>query len=335
MAKRVAAKHVECKLDFQHKLALMIIATHSGKFHADDIWAVVVLDILFPDCELVRTRDEEKIRQADFAVDVGGIWDPQAGRFDHHQKGFEGARNSGVVYASAGLVWKEYGARCVVRLAESELGQNISPAAAQEMAYAIDGDVVQYLDMSDTGAARNAPGGYGLSAVISGFNPNWLDEQAAGSVAAIEAMRMQRFRRAMEFMRDVLVNQVRYRVGGMLAVEQVRRAEQMEDGRLLFLENGALPWATVVRKEMPRVLFVVSHNVPEQRYMLHTVPATADTFESRKDLPAAWAGLRDAELAAVTGVPDAGFCHNNLFIASAASFEGVLKMAQLALKEPD
>lgn len=311
----------------------MIIATHSGKFHADDIWAVVVLDILFPGSELVRTRDAEKIRQADFAVDVGGIWDPQAGRFDHHQKGFEGARNSGVVYASAGLVWKEYGARCVARLAESELEQAISADAAQEMAYAIDADVVQYLDMSDTGAAKSAPGGYGLSAVISGFNPNWLDEQSAGNVADIEAMRMQRFRRAMEFMRDVLVNQVRYRVGGMLAVEQVRQAKQLEDGRLLFLENGALPWSTVVRKEMPRVLFVISHNVPEQRYMLHTVPAAADTFESRRDLPAAWAGLRDVELAAVTGVPDAGFCHNNLFIASAASFEGALKMARLALKE--
>ena len=312
----------------------MIIATHSGKFHADDIWAVVVLDILFPGCELVRTRDTEKIRQADFAVDVGGIWEPQAGRVDPHQQGFEGARNSGVIYASAGLVWKEHGARCVARLAEAELGHAISSDMAQEMAYAIDADLVQYLDMSDTGAAKNAPGGYGLSAVISGFNPNWLDEQAAGGVAAIETMRMRRFRRAMEFMRDVLVNQVRYRVGGMLAVEQVRQAEQMEDGRLLFLENGALPWSTVVRKEMPRVLFVISHNVPEQRYMLHTVPATADTFESRKDLPAAWAGLRDAELAAVTGVPDAGFCHNNLFIASAASFEGVLKMARLALKEP-
>lgn len=310
----------------------MIIATHSGKFHADDVWAVAVLDVLFPGCTLIRTRDPEKIRAADFAVDVGGIWDPQAGRFDHHQKGFAGARQSGVVYASAGLVWKEHGARCVAQLAGAHAGCELSDEQARQIAYAIDGDLVQYLDMADTGAAKNAPGGYGLSAVVSGFNLNWLDEQRAGGAAEVEALRQQRFLRAMEFMRDILVNAVVYRVGSMLAVEQVRAAERLEDGRLLLLKNGAMPWSSIVRNDMPKVLFVISYDVTEQRYMIHTVPAAADTFEARKDLPAAWAGLRDAELAAVTGVPDAIFCHNNLFIAAAKSFDGILRMAKLALE---
>jgi uncharacterized UPF0160 family protein len=113
----------------------------------------------------------------------------------------------------------------------------------------------------------------------------------------------------------------------------VRQSEVLEGGRLLLLKNSALPWAGVVRKEMPKVLFVVSHNLSEQRYMLHTVPANPDTFEARADLPAAWAGLRDAELAAVTGVPDAGFCHNGRFIAAAKTYEGALAMARLALQE--
>ena len=311
----------------------MIIATHSGKFHADDVWAVTVLDILFPDCTLVRTRDMQKIDAADFAVDVGGIWDAQTRRFDHHQKGFDGARPSGVVYASAGLVWQEYGARCVAKIAECRTGYAISSEKAQQIACAIDGDLVQYLDMSDTGAARNAPGGYGLSAVVSGFNPTWVDEQQAGDAAAAEALRLAQFRRAMEFVADIMVNAVKYRVGSMRAVEQVRQSERLEEGRLLFLKNGALPWASVVRNEMPKVLFVISYNTTEQRYMIHTVPATVDTFEARKDLPEAWAGLRDEELAAVTGVPDAMFCHNNLFIAAAKSFEGILKMARMALDE--
>jgi uncharacterized UPF0160 family protein len=55
-------------------------------------------------------------------------------------------------------------------------------------------------------------------------------------------------------------------------------------------------------------------------------------IKTRADLPEAWAGLRDAELAAVTGVPDAGFCHNGRFIAAAKSFEGVRAMAKLALQ---
>lgn len=310
----------------------MIIATHSGKFHADDVWAVTVLDLVFPGCELIRTRDPERIRTADFAVDVGGIWDPKAGRFDHHQKGFSGSRQSGVTYASAGLVWKEHGARCVALITGEYTGIALDARNAQEIAYAIDADLVQYLDMADTGAARNAPGGYGLSAVISGFNPIWMDERQAQSVDAMEAMRLHQFRRAMDFIADILRNQVKYRVGSMLAVEQVRRAKQLEGGRLLYLENASLPWTVVVRNEMPQILFVISYSMAEQRHMLHTVTATAESFEARKNLPAQWAGLQGEELAAVTGVPDALFCHNGRFIAAAVSFEGTLHMARLALE---
>lgn len=311
---------------------MMVIVTHSGKFHADDAWAVAALKILFPDAQVVRTRDPARVEAADFAVDVGGIWDPASGRFDHHQKGFAGARQSGVPYASAGLVWKEYGARCVMALAEQHTGHRLSGEKAAEMAYAIDADVVQYLDLSDVGAAKNAPGGYGLSAVVSGFNPNWLDEQRLGYGQAEEAHRLSQFTRAMELLTDIMANAVKYRVGALLAVEQVRAGELLEDGRVLFLKNGAVPWTQVVRKEMPRVMFVISYSIAEQRHMIHTIPVSPDSFAARADLPEAWAGLRDEQLAAVTGVADAGFCHNGRFIASAKSYEGIRSMARLALQ---
>jgi len=312
----------------------MIIATHSGRFHADDVWAVATLNLLYPGSELLRTRDLEVLKGADFVVDVGGIWDAAAGRFDHHQKGFVGARDSGVVYASAGLVWKTHGPRCVERVAQQYVGQAISPEQARQIASAIDHDLVQYLDMSDTGAARNAPGSYGLSAVISGFNPTWMEEQKAGSAEAAEALRLAQFKYAMSFVEAILVNAVKYRVGAMLAASQVRQSELLEDGQLLFLKNGSLPWSSLVRHEMPTVLFVLSHSVAENRYMLHTVPTSPENFIARKDLPAAWAGLQGEELAAVTGVEDAMFCHNKRFIAAARSYEGALQMARLALEEP-
>jgi transketolase C-terminal domain/subunit len=88
---------------------IMLIVTHGGKFHADDAWAVAVIKVCTPRRELVRTRDQAIIDRGDIVIDVGGIWDPALGRFDHHQKGFSGARQSGVPYASAGLVWREYG----------------------------------------------------------------------------------------------------------------------------------------------------------------------------------------------------------------------------------
>lgn len=310
----------------------MVIVTHSGKFHADDAWAVAVLYVLFPDAEIIRTRDPAVIETADFAIDVGGIYDPSAGRFDHHQKGFSVTRQTGVPYASAGLVWREYGARCVSALAALHTGHRLSEEKAREIAYGIDADIVQYLDLSDVGVAKSAPGGYGLSAVVSGFNPNWLDEQRVGYGDAADAYRLDQFRAAMALLTHVLINSVKYRVGGLLAVEQVRQSEVLEGGKVLFLKNGALPWNQVVRKEMPKVLFVISHSIAEQRYMLHTVPTSTENFIARADLPEAWAGLRDAELAAVTGVPDAGFCHNGRFIASAKSYEGIRAMAFLALR---
>jgi uncharacterized UPF0160 family protein len=310
----------------------MVIVTHSGKFHADDAWAVAVLNVLFPGSEIERTRDQSAIDAADFAVDVGGVWDPDSGRFDHHQKGFSGARPTGVPYASAGLVWREYGARCVSALATAHTGYTLADDKAREIAYGIDADIVQYLDLSDVGAAKNAPGGYGLSAVISGFNPNWLDEQRLGYGEATDAYRLSQFRCAMALLTDILINAVKYRVGAFLAVEQVRQSELLEDGKILLLKNSALPWTQVVRKEMPQVLFVLSHSIAEQRYMLHTVPISAESFKARADLPESWAGLRDAQLAAVTGVADASFCHNGRFIAAAKSFEGARIMALLALR---
>jgi uncharacterized UPF0160 family protein len=313
----------------------MVIATHGGKFHADDAWAVAVLHILFPEHDIIRTREPALIEAADFAVDVGGIWDPASGRFDHHQKGFNGARSTGVPYASAGLVWREYGPRCVAALAALHTGHQLTDDKARDIAYGIDADIVQYLDLSDVGAAKNAPGGYGLSAVISGFNPNWLDEQRLGYGEAAEAYRLSQFRRAMALLADTMINAVKYRIGALLAVEQVRQSEAVEEGRVLLLKNSALPWTQVVRKEMPKVLFVISHNLGEQRYMLHTVPISTESFKARADLPEPWAGLRDAELAAVTGVADAGFCHNGRFIAAVKSYEGARAMASLALKAVD
>ena len=38
-----------------------LIATHSGSFHADDVFGVAVLAALFPQHRIVRTRDPQEI----------------------------------------------------------------------------------------------------------------------------------------------------------------------------------------------------------------------------------------------------------------------------------
>ena len=69
------------------------------------------------------------------------------------------------------------------------------------------------------------------------------------------------------------------------------------------------------------------------QWRIQTVPVELGSFEDRKSLPKPWAGLSDKELIDVTGIEDAMFCHNGLFIAGAESFESTMKMASMALLE--
>lgn len=310
------------------------IVTHSGSFHADDVFGVAVLAALHPDHEIVRSRDAGTIAQGDYAVDVGGVWDAARGRFDHHQRGFDGARpGGGEGYASAGLVWHAFGAAYVAHVARA-MGQPLPADAHARIAADIDASLVRYLDLVDTGAATVAPGAFGLSTQVAVLNSTWLEEQGLDPVGAAR-LQLARFREAMALVERFLHRLVQRRIGQELAAGRVRGAERMLDGRVLDLPEGGMPWAGVVVAEMPGVLLVLHAESDEsgQRHVLRTVPVEAGSFASRMDLPAAWAGLRDGELAAASGVADALFCHTNRFIAVARSREGALRLAELALRD--
>lgn len=318
-----------------------LIATHSGTFHADDVFGVAVLAALFPGHTLLRTRDPAEIARADFVVDVGGEWDAATGRFDHHQRGFAGARPQldrdgvavgGEAYASAGLVWREYG-RDYVALAARGLGPSLDENAVAAIAQDIDAALVRYLDLVDNGTADVAPGVFGLSSQLSLLNTTWLEEQGLDA-EAVARLQLDRFREAMAFVDRALRRFVLRSVGQVLAADTVRRATRMLDGQVLVLSEGGMPWTRVVVEEMPEVLLVIYPETGREQYQIRTVPAANGSFDARMDLPAAWAGLRDQQLAAVTGVADAVFCHSNLFIAGTRSLAGALRMAALALPPP-
>ena len=89
------------------------LVTHSGSFHADDVFALATITLALSgsneEWNIVRTRDEAIIQMGDLVVDVGGIYDPSKGRFDHHQEGVTEVHDDGIPFASFGLVWKKYG----------------------------------------------------------------------------------------------------------------------------------------------------------------------------------------------------------------------------------
>jgi uncharacterized UPF0160 family protein len=321
------------------------IATHSGTFHADDVFGVGVLMGVFPSHTLLRTRDKDLIATADFVVDVGGVWDAATGRFDHHQRGFTGARPArqvagdtgpatvpGVGYASAGLVWAAFGAAYVAAWAATH-SHTLDAHAVADVANSLDHSLVQYLDIVDTGQGDVAPGIFGLSALLAQLNTHWLEEQGL-SLDAKAKLLETRFCEAVAITRKFLDHAISKKVAQIRAMDIVRQAPRLLGGKLLHLREGGMPWTRVVVDEMPEVLFVIYPDSDGNQYQIKTVPVEPGSFDTRMDLPASWAGLRDQELAAVTGVEDSVFCHLNLFIGGARSFEGAVKLAELALAEP-
>ena len=58
---------------------------------------------------IVRTRKPDDIAPANVVVDVGGVYDVDTGRFDHHQKSFTGVMSEldfSIRLSSAGLVYR-------------------------------------------------------------------------------------------------------------------------------------------------------------------------------------------------------------------------------------
>lgn len=283
------------------------IATHNGNFHADDVFSVAALKTIFSSFNLVRTRDLEVIKQADIVLDVGGIYDADAGRFDHHQRGGAGERENGIPYSSFGLIWKKYGVEIC--------GGN------KEVAHSVDTGLVSVIDAVDCGHVEGVSKGISLSQTISMFNPTWQEENDYDAC----------FEEAVSFASRVLTRFIAAATGGISAKDIVAKAiEKAEDPRLIVLEQYT-PWKTTVHRLSKEALYVV-YPSDTGEWRIQTVPVELGSFEDRKSLPSPWAGLAGKELQDVTGIADAMFCHNGCFIGGAQSFESVMKMADMALK---
>jgi uncharacterized UPF0160 family protein len=295
------------------------IGSHAGSFHLDDAISVATLLALHPDAKVVRSRDPEVWATCDFLVDVGGEYDVARKRFDHHQKGFREQRDNGVRYAASGLVWKTYGmiyAGLVCRPGYDGLDLE---AIAQE----VDSRLIQHADAVDVGDWAPAEAHFSLSGIVNSMNSTWREDSSRDD---------ERFADAVALAGIVLRNLVREVAAELAAAGKVRAGKLLADGRILVLEEARLPFDPVVCAEMPDVLFVVYPESRGQQSQVRVLPKVLGTFDARADLPEAWGGLRDTELARVTGVGDAVFCHTGLFICGAQSQAGAIRMAELAVE---
>ncbi len=292
-----------------------VAATHSGSFHADDVFAAAVLRLVNPSVTILRTRDPEQLDKAEIVFDVGRVYDPAAGRFDHHQLDYAEKRENGIPFSSFGIIWRE-------------LGEELCGSAA--VAARVDRWLVQGVDAVDCGVTVNKEilpvSVMSISAALGGFNPGWQDD-------ASPQARYDAFEQAVTWAKAILRNVVREAKAMEAARGVVEAGVLSEEGRLLVLERD-VPWKEIVlgSSAYARVLFVVLPDT-QDKWHVHTVPDQAGSFSNRKSLPASWAGLDGEELDAVVGLEGCVFCHRGRFVAGHRSKEGALQMARMAIRD--
>ncbi len=287
------------------------VITHSGSFHADDVFAVSTLQLHFgvENIEVVRTRDEAIIAAGDIVVDVGGVYDPGRQKFDHHQNGAP-VRDNDIPYAAFGLVWKHYGEAL---------------AGGPELAAEIERKLVLPIDANDNGVSlfeNTRPDASPLLAqdVIGLFKPEW------GSEASMN----EGFLTACELARDVLSRSLLHIRADQAEKDYVRSVYGSASSKEVLVFDKQVSSIHLV--EFPEVMAVICPN-EEGNWSAAMVRKTYDSFSTKRQFPAEWGGLRDGELAVASGIADAVFCHKALFLFVAKSREGAVAAANKALTQ--
>lgn len=303
-------------------MTIEFLVTHSGGFHADELLSSVLLTRLFPHARIIRSRAAEWLTPGSDRIiyDVGGAYDPEAGIFDHHQRGAP-LREDGNPFSSFGLIWKHYG--------REYLAASSVPADHVEALHAsFDTAFVLPVDLLDNGAIDPSAAGplasLTLPALLETLKPVFDERDAEAEMRAFE--------QALAIARGFVEASIRQRAAKLRAESLVLDAiEKTGSGRVLELPAG-MPFRPAVAKAGADHLLFVVH--PRDRdWCLTGIRRSENGFELRADLPASWGGLTDSGLEAVCGVAGATFCHNGRFIAAAKTREAALAMAELAVAE--
>lgn len=297
------------------------IVTHSGTFHADDIYACATVQLWLEKHgkrgRVTRTRDDKTITAADIVFDVGGEYDPARMRFDHHQRGGAGTRENGIPYAAFGLVWKHLGI--------DVCGGNC------EVWESVDRSIAAPVDGPDNGTDISTPIYPGIYpyAIERYFHlglPTWKEKKPN-----LDRL----FKRNVRFAKHVLKREIVRFTDSADAADLLKKTyAESPDKRVLILgQHISRPeiQRCLVPSDFPELLYVLFPDSEDEKWRILCAYTEKGIFDTRKPLPQAWRGLRDPELEVASGIPGAEFCHASGFFAVAASKDTALAMAEKAL----
>ncbi|MFB6246555.1 MAG: MYG1 family protein [Candidatus Pacearchaeota archaeon] len=284
------------------------IVTHDGPFHADEVFGVAILKLLYPDSEVLRSRKQEDVDKADFRVDVGQKYKPEENFYDHHQVVFDEKRSNGIYYASSGLVWKHFGRD----LANSKRAFEI-----------VDEKLLQIIDARDSGmdVFDSKINLFLVDDVVKLYRPTWKEKNPDFDKG---------FKKALNFAKDILVGEIERANLHKEAEDLVSKAVKDKNQKYIVLDQKA-PWKEIIVNNHLNVKFCI-HPGPYDNWICNAAPVSMDSFEKRAYFPKEWRGLEREELQEASEVDDAGFCHRAGFIAAADSRKGAIKLVEKALE---
>ncbi|MGL5314978.1 MAG: MYG1 family protein [Peptostreptococcaceae bacterium] len=292
------------------------MAVHNGVFHADDVFGVALMQSIYEDLEIIRTRDESKLQECDIVSDVGN------GKYDHHHVD-KTKRENGIPYCGFGLLWKDFGLAYVNKQFPELTDKKEQDGVVEK----VDTIFIQQIDAQDNGVdvmTSQVPV-MTLCDIINSFVP--FNE---GEDKLEEA-----FFEAVAFAKTILFKTTKKYVdnyGNYRMVKEQLEKQNIEESHILVLEKS-VPWKDTVLELDVRedVLFVVYQDVTGS-WCTQTVPKEANSFVARKNLPKSWGGKRDEELSQLTGIKECIFCHPALFICGNQTKEGAIAMAEIAVQ---
>ena len=297
--------------------------THSGVFHADEVFATVFIGKIFPKIELCRMNNvPDDIRGDVIVYDLGG------GKYDHHQRSFNECRENGIKYSSFGLLWREFGKEYLKKVGVDE-------NFIDELYEAFDEQLVQGIDATDNGQLHRFKDSdelvvktISLSNVISSFNPSWDETKKSSDDCFMEAVKTAEI---------VFDNFMRRIISAQKAKKSAEKAIEESKDQIMVLDRF-FPWQEALfESKDPKAIKLLYVVFPSNRggYNVQAVPEQLGGFRQRKPLPSNWSGLSGMEFIKKSGVEDATFCHNACFIAGAKTLKGALLLAQKAVENKE
>ncbi|KAH0629076.1 hypothetical protein JD844_010879 [Phrynosoma platyrhinos] len=302
---------------------------HQGLFC---FMTLCVVTLLFTqDAEIIRTRDSQLLSGCDVVVDVGGEYDPQRHRYDHHQRSFGESMHSlkpdkpwQTKLSSAGLVYCHFGSQILA----NQLGLKDEDPVVRVLYDKLYENFVEEIDAIDNGISQwEGEPSYAMTTNVSArvgyLNPRWNDKEQDTEAG---------FQKAMELVGKEFLDRLDYYYRAWLPARTL--VEEAIQQRF----EGGCPWKEhlfTLEQEMDvkKPLKFILYTDLGGQWRVQCVPAGLRTFQNRLSLLEEWRGLRDEELSEVSGIPGCVFVHSSGFIGGNHTKEGALEMARKTLAQ--